>query len=251
MIRLQPWRFAVMKAAFRRKLAFWPSAWSCLAIYLYIVKYVMMTYVHLICYGHCHIFLWLLTVFSNRAAFVKGPALALSVGKARTLACAHCAAMITMICSALPLNSEWTRTCRLSDIRTANTSVIWCYMSFSVRIVPPDQKNLTKLNNVVNLWVGGHQVEAGLPSQIWRRFWFPTRTRWLAASLRWTATRNFPLPPFKSKLVKQELWAPRAARTSDRKHPRESSNNIDSRVAGAHVAHQRGPHDFKCQKAHY
>ena len=39
--------------------------------------------------------------------------------------------------------------------------------------------------------------------------------------------------PFKSKLVKQELWAPRAIRTSDRKHPRESSNNIDSGVRGA------------------
>ena len=27
--------------------------------------------------------------------------------------------------SALPLNSEWTRTCGLSDIRTTNTNVIW------------------------------------------------------------------------------------------------------------------------------
>ena len=90
----------------------------------------------------------------------------------------------------------------------------------------------------------GHQVKAGLPSQIWHRFWFPTRTRLVAASLRWTATRNFPPPPFKSKLVKQELWAPL-------KHPRESSNNIDSGVRGAHVGHQHNPRDFKCKKAHY
>ena len=52
--------------------------------------------------------------------------------------------ILFFLCSTkLPLHSEWTRTCRLSDIRTANTT---CYTGFSVRLY------LQLMSRIINPW---------------------------------------------------------------------------------------------------